>query len=58
MDEMKVIVRCPHCNHRVIDKVGKGNVSLYMKCPHCKKQIKINLAFRMNSNGLRYRMAI
>ena len=59
MEEMKVIVRCPKCNNRVIDKVGKGNVNLFMKCPHCKEQIQINLAFRLNrTTRLRYRMAV
>ena len=57
-DEMKIVVRCPHCHNRVIDKVGKGNVDVFMKCPHCKQQIKIDLSFRLNrSSGLRYRMA-
>ena len=57
-DGIKVIVNCPCCGKRVVDKVGKGNVNLFMKCPHCKEQIQINLALRLNrSNGLRYRLA-
>ncbi len=57
-EERQVIVRCPNCHQRVIDKEGKGNVTVHMKCPHCKHQISINLALRLNrGNGLRYRIA-
>lgn len=58
MSEMKyeVIVKCPQCGKRVIDKLSPSEGTIRLKCPHCHQIVSINLSFRKNGK-IQYRIA-
>lgn len=45
-DPMRVVVRCPKCNWRVMDKVSPTSGKIEIKCPHCHKIVEVDLALR------------
>lgn len=60
MSEQKqypIIVKCPKCNHRILDKVSETGGIIALKCPHCGNIVKIDLSYRKNG-GLKYRIVI
>jgi predicted metal-dependent hydrolase len=54
-----VVVKCPECHRRVIDKLSPAEGTIRIKCPHCRQEVSINLALRLNSKPatLKYRLA-
>ncbi len=42
----KVIVRCPKCEWRIMDKVSPTSGKIEIKCPHCHKVVELDLALR------------
>ncbi len=55
--EYHVMVYCTVCNRRLIDKLSPSEGTIRVKCPHCNNLITINLAFRKNTNYLKYRIS-
>jgi len=56
---INVIVRCPECQRRLMDKVTATNGVIEIKCPQCRKVVKVNLSLRVNNrSALRYRLAV
>lgn len=53
---IKVIVKCPHCNWRVLDKVTPTTGIIELKCPQCRKVVSVDLSLR-RPTGMRYRIA-
>jgi len=47
MAELKLIVRCPICDRRILDKVSITSGEIRIKCPHCRKEVVLNLALRL-----------
>ena len=54
--EMKIIVRCPKCKWRILDKVTPTTGVIELKCPNCRRVVAIDLSLRKNSNA-KYRLA-
>lgn len=55
MDEnIRVIVKCPLCNWRILDKVTPTSGNIQIKCPNCRQVVKINLSLRA---VVKYRVA-
>lgn len=45
-EQIKVVVRCPKCDWRVMDKVSPTTGKIEIKCPHCHKIVEVDLALR------------
>lgn len=53
--EMKIVVCCPSCNRRVLDKITTTSGVIRLKCPHCGRVVLLDLAQR---GEVRYRVAV
>lgn len=56
---MTIIVRCPECRWRVMDKKSPTSGRIEIKCPHCHKIVTVDLSLRRGvlhrrSHGLTY----
>lgn len=51
--KIRVTIRCPYCNQRLLDKVTPVNGFIKMKCPRCKTLATLNLSLRCV--GIKYR---
>lgn len=49
-----IIVRCPNCEWRILDKISPTSGNIKVKCPKCGKEVVLNLSLRRN---VLYRMA-
>jgi hypothetical protein len=50
---VKVIVKCPICQHRIFDKYQGASGIIELKCPVCHNVSKINLSFRLVNRNCR-----
>lgn len=57
MAELKVMVKCPVCERRILDKVSVTTGEIKVKCPHCRKEVVLDLALRLRRSNVRYRIA-
>lgn len=53
---IKVIVKCPNCSWRVLDKVTPTTGVIQLKCPQCRKVVSVDLSLRKRA-GIRYRLS-
>ena len=53
--QMKVIVKCPHCDWRILDKVTPTSGVNEVKCPQCHKVVAVDLSLR---RSIKYRLAM
>ncbi len=53
---MKVIVKCPRCNWRVLDKVTPTTGVIELKCPQCRNVVSVDLSLRKKT-GAKFRIA-
>lgn len=44
--EQKIIVRCPRCNWRILDKVTPTTGKIEIKCPRCGRVVEVDLSLR------------
>ena len=49
-----VIVKCPACEWRILDKVTPTTGIIEMKCPRCGKVVVVDLSLRKN---IKFRLA-
>lgn len=54
-NQMKVIVKCPCCDWRIMDKVTPTTGIIEVKCPKCKNVVTVDLSLRRN---VKYRLAM
>lgn len=56
MDQpIRVLIKCPACGWRLMDKVTPTQGKIKTKCPRCHKVVEGDLSQR--KAGLRYRMS-
>ena len=53
--EMRIAVKCRHCNMTIFYKTTPSTGIIECKCPRCKKITAINLAYRRSKTPLFYR---
>lgn len=41
---IKIIVKCPVCSWRLMDKVTPTSGHICIKCPHCHQIVQVNLS--------------
>lgn len=46
--EIEVVVKCPECHKRIMDKSQPTSGCVRLKCPHCHKLVVIDFALRTN----------
>lgn len=51
-EQMKVIVKCPNCGWRMLDKVTPASGCISIKCQRCRQVVSIDLSLRRR---IRYR---
>lgn len=51
----KIVINCPLCKKRIMDKIGEVTGTVEIKCPHCKKIVKVRLD-RADNGSIRYRL--
>lgn len=44
--QLKIIVKCPRCNWRILDKVTATTGVIETKCPNCHKIVSLDLSLR------------
>ena len=49
-----IIVRCPNCEWRILDKITPTSGNIKVKCPKCGKEVVLNLSLR---KSVHYRTA-
>lgn len=54
-NQMKVIVKCPCCDWRILDKVTPTTGVIEVKCPKCHKVVAVDLSLR---RAIKYRLAM
>ena len=54
-DKMKVIVKCPCCDWRILDKVTPASGIIEVTCPKCHKVVAVDLSLR---RMIKYRLAM
>jgi len=52
-EDIKVIVKCPLCEWRIMDKMSPASGHIQIKCPNCRRVVKINLSLR---SAVKYRI--
>ncbi|MBQ1553555.1 MAG: hypothetical protein IIZ66_08410 [Clostridia bacterium] len=52
---MKIVVCCPSCCRRVLDKITPTSGVIRLKCPHCGRIVLLDLSLR---GEVRYRAAV
>lgn len=51
---VRVMVKCPTCDWRILDKVTPTTGVIEMKCPRCGKIVMVDLSLRRN---VKFRLA-
>ena len=51
---VRVMVECPTCDWRILDKVTPTTGVIEMKCPRCGKIVTVDLSLRRN---IKFRLA-
>lgn len=46
-DKLKIMVKCPKCDWRILDKVTPTSGRISIKCPNCRRVVDIDLSFRV-----------
>lgn len=46
LEPIKVVVRCPKCDWRIMDKVSPTSGKIEIKCPHCHRIVEVDLSLR------------
>lgn len=54
-EKMKVIVKCPRCDWRILDKVTPASGVIEVKCPKCHNIVAVDLSLR---RAIKYRLAM
>ena len=44
--ERKIIVRCPKCKWRIMDKATPTSGVIEIKCPNCRNVVQLDLSLR------------
>lgn len=44
--QMRVLVKCPTCGWRLMDKITPAKGKVKIKCPRCRKVVEVDLALR------------
>lgn len=42
----KIIVKCPKCEWRILDKISPTSGIIEVKCPRCREIVRIDLSLR------------
>lgn len=45
-DSIKIMVKCPICDWRILDKITPTSGRISIKCPNCRRIVDIDLSFR------------
>ena len=45
-EDIRVIVKCPLCDWRILDKITPTSGDIQIKCPNCRRVVNINLSLR------------
>ena len=53
-NNVKVVVKCPTCDWRILDKVTPTTGIIEMKCPRCGKVVMVDLSLR---KSIKFRLA-
>lgn len=54
-NDVRIIVRCPLCDWRILDKVTPATGVIEMKCPKCGHVVSVDLSLR-KTNCIKYRI--
>lgn len=46
-DNLKIMVKCPKCDWRILDKITPTSGRISIKCPNCRRVVSIDLSFRV-----------
>jgi len=46
-DNLKIMVKCPKCDWRILDKITPTSGRISIKCPNCRRVVNIDLSFRV-----------
>lgn len=53
-EDIKVVVKCPICDWRILDKMSPASGHIQIKCPNCRRVVEIYLSLR---SVVKYRIA-
>jgi len=50
-----IVVKCPNCKRRILDKTSDAQGIIELKCPQCFRIVKVNLT-TTKTGTLKYRI--
>lgn len=50
-EHIKIIVKCPKCGKRILDKTHRVTCIVELKCPHCGNIVPIDLSLRKSNRN-------